>query len=443
MYLARDDYRARPIMDVPPFLAGFRTATRVRARSGMSLAAFAAVLAALMLASYDRYLVLALVDPIKQSIGASDLQIGLIVGVGFALVYAVAALPIAHWADRGHRRGVLIGSVLFWTAMTALGGAAGSVGMLLATRVGVGLGEAGLAPVAQALVADHMPVHRRTTFLSLTIAAASMGLALAGGLGGWIAEHWGWRMAFLAGAIPGPFLALLMATVLPPQVHAQVAGNATALVPAILALIRIDRFRLLCCGHALSSVASFAVLAWAPSVLTRTFHLSAGAGGAGFGLVFGGGMTLGLLAGGPLGDWLHRRGEHWPMMLIVTCMTASLPVTLAFLCAPGIAAMLAIALPMSVLAVLGSSSAYAMVQSLAGPDRRAKAAALFQLSINLVGMGLGPSLAGLLSDLGQPHFGEASLRLSLSLLSLLYLAGAALTVAAMRHEPIKATSGTG
>ena len=91
----------------------------------------------------DRQLLVILQEPIKADMGLSDAQLGLLTGFTFALVYVIAGIPIARWADRGNRRNIVALSLTVWSGMTAISGFAQNYAQLLLARVGVGLGEAG------------------------------------------------------------------------------------------------------------------------------------------------------------------------------------------------------------------------------------------------------------------------------------------------------------
>ena len=111
----------------------------------------------------DRQILSVLLVPIKQELGASDTQMGLLSGLAFALFYTLAAIPIARLADGGVRRDVIVVGVAVWSVMTALCGFARSFGTLALARVGVGVGEATLNPAAHSLLSDYFPPERRAT----------------------------------------------------------------------------------------------------------------------------------------------------------------------------------------------------------------------------------------------------------------------------------------
>jgi MFS family permease len=115
----------------------------------------------------DRQVLATLIGPIQQELGVSDTAMGFLVGFAFVLFYSVAGIPIARWADRGSRRGVITLGLVLWSAMTAASGLARNFGQLALARVGVGVGEAAGSPPSHSLISDYFPPERRATALSL------------------------------------------------------------------------------------------------------------------------------------------------------------------------------------------------------------------------------------------------------------------------------------
>ena len=122
--------------------------------------ALAVFLAAYILSFVDRQILGLMVDPIRRDLGLSDLQIGLLQGVAFALLYATLGVPFGMSVDRWSRRNLIIGGVITWSIATALCGLAGSFATLFAARVLVGVGEATLSPAVHSYLSDAYPPHR-------------------------------------------------------------------------------------------------------------------------------------------------------------------------------------------------------------------------------------------------------------------------------------------
>lgn len=387
-----------------------------------------------LLGYYDRYLVAILAESIKHDLGVSDGQIGLLTGFAFAFVYSIMAVPVARYSDGGRRVLVLGVSLLIWSAMTALCGLAPGFAVLLAARLGVGLGEAGGIPTTHALVSDYFPARWRATALSATVVIGGIGFMIANAAGGWIADNWGWRAAFLVGAVPAPFLALLLfATVREPVLPDRAVGTAPkGIWRSVRSLLARRSYALLCLGVAVATVALAATLNWIPAFLMRTHGLTAGQVGGSYGLIMGLSTIIALLVGGVLGDALFRLNPRWGIYLPALAFMGAMPLTLAFLFAQDLTMALFIAAPMTVMASLAITPAYALVQRLAGAGNRATATALYLLIVNLFGMGSGPAVAGWISDALASEFGRESLKYALALISSAYLAGGLLIACGAR-----------
>ena len=124
------------------------------------------VLTATYTCSYlDRYVLSVLIEPIKADLGMSDTQLGLLGGLAFALLYTLAGIPIARFADKHNRRNIIALSLTAWSAMTVACGFVKTYPQLLLARVGVGLGEAGCTPPSHSLIADYFPPEKRALSL--------------------------------------------------------------------------------------------------------------------------------------------------------------------------------------------------------------------------------------------------------------------------------------
>ena len=158
----------------------------------------------------DRQILSILLEDIRAEFVLTDLQLGLLSGVAFALFYATLGIPIARLADRFNRVSIISAAVALWSVMTALCGAASSFWYLFLARVGVGVGEAGGNPPAHSVISDYFNKDERSFALSVYTSGAALGLLLGLVTGGFVAEYYGWRWAFVCAGVPGLALALLL-----------------------------------------------------------------------------------------------------------------------------------------------------------------------------------------------------------------------------------------
>src|SRR3990167_1130256 len=163
-----------------------------------------------MLNLVDRQVIYILAEPIKRDLGLADWQIGMIMGLAFALFYSVVSVPIARIAEKHDRPTIIAVSLALWSLCTALSGLAQGFVQLLLSRMGTGMGEAGCAPAAHALIADMTPREKRASALAVFSMGAPIGAFVGMAMGGLVADAYGWRMAFIVCGLPGLLLAIVV-----------------------------------------------------------------------------------------------------------------------------------------------------------------------------------------------------------------------------------------
>src|SRR5260370_10429387 len=176
----------------------------------------------------DRQVVIILAESIKRDLHIADLQIGIMSGLAFAILYTFLGLPIARLAERANRPKIIAAAIAIWSVFTILCGTAQSFLYMVAARIGVGIGEAGCTPPAISLITDYYPKESRARAISVYLSGASIGALTGIGVGGLIADHWGWRVAFFVVGAPGVFLALVVRfTLTEPRDGAPMATDET------------------------------------------------------------------------------------------------------------------------------------------------------------------------------------------------------------------------
>ena len=374
----------------------------------------------------DRSIVNILLEPIKREFNPSDTALGFLSGVAFAIFYATLGVPIARWADRGVRRDIIALSLFVWSGMTALCGMARSFPQLVLARIGVGIGEAGCSPPAHSIIADYYPPERRGTAFAIYALGIPIGTAFGFFVGGWMAETLGWRSAFLLVGIPGVALALVVRLTLrePPRGHSE-ARRATGPAPEPGAVIRVmwrlASFRHLAAAATLHAFVGYGVAAWNAAFLMRSHGLSVGEVGswlAGIGIVFGG---LGTFLGGYLADRLAPRDARWALWVPGVSTLVAVPFAVAFYLWPDLRVALAFAGVPVFFGAMYLGPTFSLTQALAPLRMRAVASAFMLFLLNLIGLGLGPQVVGIASDLLVPRLASESLRGALTLVVTLNL----------------------
>src|SRR3982074_225969 len=148
-------------------LRATRGLLRVYGNGGSRYYVLALLCCANLLSTIDRHLIALLGTDIKAEFGLSDTQLSLLMGLAFALFYAIAGIPIARIADRATRKWVAATGILLWSLMTSLTAFSNSFIYFLGTRMGVGVGEASLTPSAYSLLGDLFPREKLATAIGI------------------------------------------------------------------------------------------------------------------------------------------------------------------------------------------------------------------------------------------------------------------------------------
>lgn len=370
---------------------------------------------------YDRNVISIILQPMKLALHLSDTEAGLLSGVAFAVVYSLLGVPIARFADRGHRVRVLGAALTIWSVMTAACGFAGSAAALFFARMGVGLGEAGGLPSTHALVADYFPPERRSSALSTIAIAGALGVILGTSVGGLVSDHFGWRAAFWVGGAPGLIFALIaLVTIREPRRSLAKGAEAprVAIGAALKTLARRRAFVFTILGMTISSIAAFGGQAWGPTFLIRAYGLQPGQIGVIYGLLSAVPSILGMLFGGVVVDRWVRKDKRALVWILILTFGLSVPFGLVVYLTTSLKVALGVTFIQALFGSVYVGPNYALIQGLAGERLRATAAAIYMMVINLVGLSVGPAAAGLLSDRLAAVAGANSLRWSLCILLL-------------------------
>jgi len=370
----------------------------------------------------DRQILAILLPAIKAEFGVTDTILGFLAGSAFALFYATLGVPIALLADRWNRRNLIALALATWSGMTALSGIAANIVHLSLARIGVGIGEAGCSPPAHSMISDLYGPEERSTAMGIFTLGISAGIMLAYLAGGWVAENIGWREAFLIVGVPGLVLALLVRFTISEPVRGQSDGRRdTAARPGIVAVARFllgrKSFLHLALGSGLASFVGYAVLSFFPTFLFRSHGMSLSEIGVWLGIILGTAGGLGFAGGGYIADRLGRRGQRYALRGVASAtMIAWLFNFPVFLVGDPYLALAFLVVP-AVFSNFYLATTFAQIQGLVGLRMRAVASALLLFILNSVGLGLGPLVTGVLSDMLGGAFGGESMRYSLLLVA--------------------------
>ena len=407
--------------------------------AGQQRAAVAMLVVVGLLNYLDRALPAVLAEPVKRDLVLSDTTLGVINGLGFLLVYALAGIPIARIADRGRHAPVIATSLAVWSAMTALAGAVTTGWQLALSRVGVALGEAGSLPAAHAYLTRHFAPQRRALALSTLSLAVPLGNSIGLIAGGMLGREFGWRGTFLLMGVAGLLLAPIVLFVLRRAATTNADGSpqpvpGDAAEPGLVDAIKQPGLALTLAGAAMVAIGGYASIAFVPAFLMRVHGLPLGTVGFRFGLAAGALGIVALLLTGWCSDRVTARGSSSPLIVVVAMILAVLPFcTAAFLVAdPGWALILAAI--GSVVPVAYLAPVVVTLHGLVPPSGRAQASAWLLMCTALLG-GLGPLFVGMLSDALGARLGVAALGTALLIVPAAYVGAAGLFLLASRRLP--------
>ncbi len=393
---------------------------------------------AYILSFLDRQIMALMVQPIKRDLGISDTSMSLLLGLAFAIFYTILGLPIGRLADRASRRGIIGWGIALWCLMTAMCGLAHSYWTLFLARIGVGVGEATLAPSALSLISDYFPKDKRGQAISFYNSGVGLGAAVAMILGGQvvqfvsqappftlpiIGELYAWQTVFLVVGLPGIAVALLMLTVKEPlrrgKMKIQTAQGQTDEIPVseVVKFLK-HRWKMFAShfiGMSVVTILGYAYFSWLPTTFIRTWGWSIGQISFAYGMIMIFTVPIGVNFGGWLADWFYKNGRkdgHMRSNLIgVVCLMAAPYVLVPLMPTPEIA--LGVLVFGSIGGAWVTATGAASLMFICPNQMRGQVTALYYFVISLLGLTVGPSAVAIVTDFVFKD--ELMLRYSLAL----------------------------
>jgi predicted MFS family arabinose efflux permease len=382
----------------------------------------------------DRQLLSILAKPIQDELGVSDGQLGLISGLYFALFYCVLAIPIGWIADRTNRVRLLSIACAVWSAATVACGMASNYPQLAAARMAVGVGEAGGVPPSYAIISDYFPSGQRGTALGIYNFGPPIGMALGVAFGASIAAAYSWRSAFIVLGAVGIVTALLVWLFVREPVRggldAPRAGGATLQAAPFWPTCR--RFFVnpvllrLSIATGVTQIVTYAILNFTTLLLMREKGMTLREVAVYYSLLLLFACAGGMYTSGRLIDRFAPRSKAAYGYLPAVALIVAVPFFAGFVWAPTWPlALLFLAVP-TFCNYFYLSPAVTLVQEEVRPQERVLSGALLLLVMNLVGLGLGPTYLGAVSDWLRPSHPEHSLQMAFYTLIPFYVCAALL-----------------
>lgn len=358
---------------------------------------------------FDRAVPAIVAEPIRAEWGLDDIHIG-IMAAAFTVVYAIAGIPLGRMADTGSRKTIMGWGLIVWSVFTAAGAGAWSFASLVATRIGVGIGEASYTPAASSLIGDLFPASKRSRAMGVFMLGLPLGLVLAFfTVGAMVRAFDSWRAPFIIAMIPGLLIAVLMFMIREPQRGAaEVVQTTNARIERpIQKLLAIPTMIWIVLAGIAANFAAYATNAFMVPLLQRFFGLALEPAAIATGIIVGITGLIGLLAGGYLADKIHQRSERGRLILGGVCLALAAVFTWYALQFDDLSQT-----PFIAFFALGwlfqyfyYVSTYPAIQDVVEPRLRATAVALFFAALYLLGGAFGPIVIGYISD----HYAQAAM----------------------------------
>ncbi|MFT5542114.1 MAG: MFS family permease [Glaciecola sp.] len=375
----------------------------------------------------DRQIIGILSPFIKVDLGLDDAQLGLLKGFAFALLYTIVGIPIAWLADRYNRVNIVGISLTLWSGFTALSGFAANFWQLAALRVGVGIGEAGGSPPSHSILSDLFDKTERAKALAFYSLGIPFGImtayfAAAFFLDGGSAD---WRTVMISVGVPGVVLALLLKFTVKEPARATVTNGPKQMdfITSVKRLLKIPTWWGMCLGISFGSFGSYAISTWIidfyvrihPDMPIQQLLIV-------FGIVNGTAYALGVWLGGVIADKWGKKSKRGYALLPTFAMLIGVPCFFLSLHVGDVWVSIGLMTVLLFTSGMYLGPCFAIAQTLAPVNARAMSTALFFFVLNIIALGGGPTLVGLLSQSLSVSMGEAeALRTSLSWLLVPYI----------------------
>ena len=381
----------------------------------------------------DRQIVGILAPFIQEDLSLTNTELGLLIGLAFAVFYTTVAIPIAWLADRYNRVNILSIALATWSGFTALTGLATNFVQIGLARMGVGIGEAGGSPPSHSIISDMYPKEERASALGVYAMGIPIGVMAAyfvtAALIGTSSDDVNWREIFVFLGVSGILLAIIVKLVIREPVRGAMEFNdqreiaKPPFVESLKTLLRIPAWWAMCFGIAFGSFVSYSKSAFHtkylvtldPSFDFQTLVIILGVIN---GITYAGGAFFGARLADKWGKRDIRAYGWLPAISITLC----LPIGIAAWWSPSVEMNLIFTSFFLLFMGIYLGPSFAIAQTLAPIHMRAMSTALFFFILNMIGLGLGPSISGWMIDLYNANYGNVeSIRYAMTVTSLMFI----------------------
>lgn len=373
----------------------------------------------------DRGLLILLLQPIEEDLRLSDTQLGFLTGIAFGLFYATLGVPIARWADRWNRVAITSMAITVWAATVMACLFVNNFVQFLFARIAAAVGEAGCMPPTYSLLGDYFPRPvQRARAMAIYMLASPFALLISFIIGSRLNALYGWRVTFFLMGIPALLAAVLVQLTIREPRRTQDAteqrspARAPRMADALALLWYQQSARHLMIAIILLFTMGLGLSPWYAAFLMRSHGMGIAELGAWLGLIFGIGGITGTLLGGYVATRWFGEDAQGQIRLSAIMIAALVPFFFMFLLLPGKHQALSAFIGLQVVLFFFTGPTFALIQRLVPDDMRATTLSIIMFLANLIGMGIGPQVVGILSDVLAPFYGVDSLRYAMLIMSL-------------------------
>lgn len=373
----------------------------------------------------DRYILPAVQEQIKREFHITDDQIGSLT-LWFMVAYVLSS-PITGWlGDRFPRKPMIVVAGLAIAAMNFVTAGVHDYASLNIRHAALGIGEASFGIFAPALLADYYNEENRNRVLTIFNVAIPCGAALGYLAGGSIGYHKGWRMSFIASAIPGALIALLILFFMrePSRTGSAAGAHGGKLEKgSVLSLLKNPAYLCAILGYAAVTFSLGGISWWMPSFLQRVDGRPMESAGFIMGALTVACGLGGTISGGALAQWWSKRTGK--ALYLVPALSAALAVPPAVLCFFGPKQYTLPALGVAVFLIfLGTGPVNAATLNAVPAGLRATAMAGQLFALHVFGDMFSPKLIGFISDRSNLRLGLGATLVTMLIAAVIFFLGA-------------------
>jgi MFS family permease len=387
----------------------------------------------------DRFILPAVQEQVKAEFHLTDNQIGSLT-LWFFVAYVLSS-PITGWlGDRFPRKPMIVIAALAIAAMNFFTASVHNYMSLNIRHAMLGIGEASFGIFAPAMLADFYAEDRRNVVLTIFNVAIPVGAALGYLAGGVIGHSHGWRMAFIASAIPGAAIALLILFFMKEPRRSEAAATPTSQNPdvghpasphskakldkrSVLSLTRNGAYLTSILGYAMVTFSLGGISWWMVSFLQRMNGYSQESAGTIMGAITVACGLGGTIVGGVLAQWWSKKTPK--ALYLVPALSAALAVPPAVLTFFGPKSLTLPALGVAVFLIfLGTGPVNAATLNAVPANLRATAMAGQLFTIHVLGDAFSPKIIGIISDYSNLRWGLGATLVTMLIAAVIFFIGA-------------------